>query len=221
MTETISVQSRSNWAKLTLRISLISTAAAVMSNVPFGDSDIIEKTWKSTLSARSSDSTFERPPLKGWEEVLEVLRASLQFEESDASVTEQAPIDEALLKHWSSKETQHLFEALNRIRNLGEGWDGFASREPRTDSISAAERVAALLPQGLGEPSVGVDEEGYVFLIFQKGRNAVFLTIESAKMHLLVKRHGSRNSYLDDVPFDLPFIPPTIQLELEKVVRET
>jgi hypothetical protein len=66
-------------------------------------------------------------------------------------------------------------------------------------------------------PTVGIDDEGNVFLHFQNERTEAYLTLQPRAMHLFCKVSGKPNIYIDDVPFVGQKLPAKIREQLAEL----
>jgi hypothetical protein len=66
-------------------------------------------------------------------------------------------------------------------------------------------------------PSVGIDDEGNVFLHFKNNRAEAYLTIQPQAMHLFCKVAGKPNIYIDDEPFVGQKLPTKIRKQLAEL----
>lgn len=100
-----------------------------------------------------------------------------------------------------------LVEKLAAVRETSGQLEATLGRRINSASLTAAEKVARLLPRVPGETQVGLDDEGNVYFHFVQGAKDAYLTIEPGTLHLLVMEPGAESIYLDNVQFPGDALP--------------
>ena len=101
------------------------------------------------------------------------------------------------------------------LRTSIANWDDDELIPPSLQSLSAAERALALMPDTYATPKLGMGDSGDIYFSWENAEGVAFLTIEPEQLHLLLKPYATKSTYLDQMPNDATVLENRILPSLE------
>ena len=112
---------------------------------------------------------------------------------------------------------RYLERVLNDLDRKRATWNDQVVAQPIGDSIYAAMRIVAKLPNRYNDGKVGIDRDGHVFLHLKGHTGEAYLTVEPTQLHLLKVAKDGSNLYVDDAPFNGKKLPVEIRRIVDAV----
>ena len=95
-------------------------------------------------------------------------------------------------------DRQVVIQALNKLKELENDWDGEGAPKPTVVTLRNANAIVSELPEITPNPSKVIPgEDGSLTLFWQTFNGRTYLTIERNTVHLLIKKARDHNVYLD------------------------